>query len=275
MSLSFSPALPSVVARLRAAGCVFAEDEARLLVSAARTPAELDDMVDRRAGGLPLEHVVGWAEFCGLRLAVDPGVFVPRPRTEFLVRQAAALARPGAVVVDLCCGSGAMGAALAATAGPVELHAVDVDPAAVRCARRNLTAAGGTVYEGDLYAALPAALRGRVDVLVASPPYVPTGAIGLLPAEARVHEPQVALDGGTDGLDVVRRVVAGADVWLAPGGHLLVETSEAQARETADAVARAGLAARLTYDEELDATAVIGTRRRSGRRAGHGGGTTG
>ncbi|MBD3141272.1 putative protein N(5)-glutamine methyltransferase [Microbispora bryophytorum] len=273
--MSFSPALPSVVARLRAAGCVFAEDEARLLVSAARTPAELDDMVDRRAGGLPLEHVIGWAEFCGLRLAVDPGVFVPRPRTEFLVRQAAALARPGAVVVDLCCGSGAMGAALAATAGPVELHAVDVDPAAVRCARRNLTPAGGTVYEGDLYAALPAALRGRVDVLVASPPYVPTGAIGLLPAEARVHEPQVALDGGADGLDVVRRVVAGADVWLAPGGHLLVETSEAQAPETADAVARAGLAARLTYDEELDATAVIGTRRGSGRRAGHGGGTTG
>ncbi|MFG1827234.1 putative protein N(5)-glutamine methyltransferase [Microbispora bryophytorum] len=275
MSLSFSPALPSVVARLRAAGCVFAEDEAHLLVSAARTPAELDDMVDRRAGGLPLEHVIGWAEFCGLRLAVDPGVFVPRPRTEFLVRQAAALARPGAVVVDLCCGSGAMGAALAATAGPVELHAVDVDPAAVRCARRNLTAAGGTVYEGDLYAALPAALRGRVDVLVASPPYVPTGAIGLLPAEARVHEPQVALDGGADGLDVVRRVVAGADVWLAPGGHLLVETSEAQARETAHAVARAGLAARLTYDEELDATAVIGTRRGSGRRAAHGGGTIG
>ncbi|KAB8188218.1 putative protein N(5)-glutamine methyltransferase [Microbispora catharanthi] len=258
--MSFSPALPSIVARLRAAGCVFAEDEARLLVSAARTPAELDDMVDRRARGLPLEHVIGWAEFCGLRLAVDPGVFVPRPRTGFLVRQAAALARPGAVVVDLCCGSGAMGAALAATAGPVELHAVDVDPAAVRCARRNLASAGGRVYEGDLYAALPAALRGRVDVLVASPPYVPTGAIGLLPPEAREHEPQVALDGGADGLDVVRRVVAGADLWLAPGGHLLVETSESQAEETAEAVARAGLAARLTHDEELDATAVIGTR---------------
>lgn len=248
------------MARLRAAGCVFAEDEARLLVSAARTPAELDDMVDRRARGLPLEHVVGWAEFCGLRLAVDPGVFVPRPRTGFLVRQAAALARPGAVVVDLCCGSGAMGAALAAAAGPVELHAVDVDPAAVRCARRNLAPVGGRVYEGDLYAALPAALRSRVDVLVASPPYVPTGAIGLLPPEAREHEPQVALDGGADGLDVVRRVVAGADLWLAPGGHLLVETSESQAEETAEAVARAGLTARLTHDEELDATAVIGTR---------------
>ncbi|MEV4461021.1 putative protein N(5)-glutamine methyltransferase [Microbispora sp. NPDC049633] len=263
MSLSLSPAFSSVVARLRAAGCVFAEDEARLLVSAARTPVELDDMVDRRARGLPLEHVIGWAEFCGLRLAVDPGVFVPRPRTEFLVRQAAALARPGAVVVDLCCGSGAMGAALAAVAGPVELHAVDVDPAAVRCARRNLAPADGkvvgTVYEGDLYAALPAALRGRVDVLVASPPYVPTGAIGLLPPEAREHEPQVALDGGADGLDVVRRVVAGAAGWLAPGGHLLVETSESQAEQTAEAVARTGLAARLTHDDELDATAVIGT----------------
>ncbi|MEN3540358.1 putative protein N(5)-glutamine methyltransferase [Microbispora sp. ZYX-F-249] len=258
MSLSLSPVFPSVVARLRAAGCVFAEDEARLLVSAARTPAELDDMVDRRARGLPLEHVIGWAEFCGLRLAVDPGVFVPRPRTEFLVRQAAALARPGAVVVDLCCGSGAMGAALAAAAGPVELHAVDVDSAAVRCARRNLAPAGGRVYEGDLYAALPAALRGRVDVLVASPPYVPSGAIGLLPPEARVHEPQVALDGGADGLDVVRRVVAGAAGWLAPGGHLLVETSESQAEETAEAVARAGLATRLAHDDELDATAVIG-----------------
>ncbi|TQS17520.1 HemK family protein methyltransferase [Microbispora hainanensis] len=273
--MSFSPALPPIVARLRAAGCVFAEDEARLLVTAARTPAELDDMVDRRARGLPLEHVVGWAEFCGLRLAVDPGVFVPRPRSEFLVRQAIALARPGAVVVDLCCGSGALGAALAAAVGPVELHAVDVEPAAVRCARRNLATVGGTViggrgtggtvigggvYEGDLYAALPAGLRGRVDVLLASPPYVPTEAIGLLPPEARVHEPQVALDGGADGLDIVRRVIEGADGWLAPGGHLLVETSEAQARQTADAVARAGLTARLTYDEELDATTVIGTR---------------
>ncbi len=260
------------MARLRAAGCVFAEDEAQLLISAAGTPAELDDMVTRRVRGLPLEHVIGWAEFCGLRLAVDPGVFVPRPRTEFLVRQAAALARPGAVVVDLCCGSGAMGAALAAAAaGPVELHAVDVDPAAVRCARRNLAPVCGrtvgTVYEGDLYAALPAALRGRVDVLLASPPYVPTGAIGLLPPEAREHEPQVALDGGADGLDVVRRVVAGADAWLAPGGHLLVETSESQAEETAEAVARAGLTARLTHDDELDATAVIGTR--PGSRGAH------
>jgi release factor glutamine methyltransferase len=245
---------------LRAAGCVFAEDEARLLISSARTPADLAAMVDRRVSGLPLEHVLGWAEFSGLRVAVDPGVFVPRRRTEFLVRQAAGLARPRAVVVDLCCGSGAMGAALAATLDRVELHAVDIDPAAVRCAHRNLAAVGGLVYEGDLYEPLPATLRGRVDVLVASPPYVPTEAIGLLPAEARIHEPRVALDGGVDGLDIVRRVIDEAPMWLAPGGCLLVETSERQASRTVEAFARAGLIPRVASSDELDATAVIGTR---------------
>src|SRR5438105_13868597 len=97
MSASASAPTPSaIVTRLRAAGCVAAEDEARLLVAAARTPADLAAMVDRRAAGLPLEHILGWAEFCGLRIAVDPGVFVPRRRTEFLVRQAAALARAAA-----------------------------------------------------------------------------------------------------------------------------------------------------------------------------------
>src|SRR5450756_783077 len=171
MSASLSPCPRSViVTRLRAAGCVFAEDEARLLISAARTRADLAAMVDRRAAGLPLEHVLGWAEFCGLRIAVDPGVFVPRRRTEFLVRQAAALARARPVVVDLCCGSGAVGAALVAALDRVELYAVDIHPAAVRCARRNVAAAGGQVYEGDLYEPLPATLRGRVDVLVANAP---------------------------------------------------------------------------------------------------------
>jgi release factor glutamine methyltransferase len=286
MPVSPSPCSSSViVTRLRAAGCVFAEDEARLLISAARTQADLTAMVDRRVAGLPLEHVLGWAEFCGLRVAVDPGVFVPRRRTEFLVSQAAALARrPAAlagqngipadqpasptgqalarpvVVVDLCCGSGAVGAALAATLGRVELHAADIDPAAVRCARRNVAAAGGHVYEGDLYQPLPAGLRGRVGILVANAPYVPTEAVGLLPAEARVHEPRVALDGGADGLDVVRRVTAGAASWLAPGGHLLVETSERQAPHAVEAVTLGGLTARVTSSGDLTATVVVGTR---------------
>jgi release factor glutamine methyltransferase len=295
-----SPPPPAIVTRLRAAGCVFAEDEARLLVSAASTPADLAAMVDRRAAGLPLEHVVGWAEFCGLRITVDPGVFVPRRRSEFLVRQAAGLARrdagrpgqdpapafqasaghpgqvaatarqasgsrPGregrpAVIVDLCCGSGALGAALAASLDRAELHAADIDPAAVRCARRNLAARGGRVYEGDLYQPLPPALRGRVDILLANVPYVPTDAVRTLPPEARLHEARLALDGGPDGLDVLRRVAVAAPLWLAPGGHLLVETSEDQALPAAEAFALGGLAARVVSSADLNATVVIGTR---------------
>ncbi len=266
----------SVVTRLRAAGCVFAEDEARLLVSAARSPADLAAMVDRRVAGLPLEHVLGWAQFCGLQIAVDPGVFVPRRRTEFLVRQAAAVvphpaaggqtpARSPAVVVDLCCGSGAVGAALVAGLDRVELYAVDIDPAAVRCARRNIAAAGGRAYVGDLYQPLPGELRGRVDVLVANAPYVPTEAFGLLPPEARLHESRVALDGGADGLDVVRRVTAAAPRWLAPGGHLLVEAGERQVPQTVDMFARNGLIPRVARSDEPNATVVIGTRPVLGR----------
>lgn len=243
-----------------------------MLISAAQTPADLAAMVDRRVSGLPLEHVLGWAEFCGLRIAVDPGVFRPRPRTEFLVHQAAALvrqaagptgqdlARPRGVVVDLCCGSGAVGAALLAAVDQVELYAVDLDPAAVRCALRNVAAAGGQVYEGDLYQPLPAALRGCVDVLVANAPYVPTEEIGLLPPEARLHEPRLALDGGADGLDVLRRVITAAPLWLAPGGSLLFETSERQVPHIVETVTRNGLIPRVASSYELDATVVIGTR---------------
>jgi release factor glutamine methyltransferase len=250
-----------IVTRLRAAGCVFAEDEARMLMSAARTPAELDAMVGQRAAGLPLEQVVGWAEFCGLRITVVPGVFVPRRRTEFLVRQAEALAEPGAVIVDLCCGVGAIGAALAAAVDRAEVHAADIDPAAIRCARQNLP--GGHVYQGDLYAPLPSGLRGRVSVLAANVPYVPSEQIGFLPLEARAHEPRAALDGGADGLDVLRRVAAGAAGWLAPGGHLLSEISDRQAPRAEAALAAGGLAARVVRSADLDATVIIGQRRRA------------
>ncbi|MEV5484827.1 MULTISPECIES: putative protein N(5)-glutamine methyltransferase [Streptomyces] len=268
-----SPRLPpplsraTVISTLRAAGCVFAEDEAELLISTAHTADELAAMVERRVLGLPLEHVVGWAEFHGLRVTVDPGVFVPRRRTEFLVDQAIGLGRRTAartgrptVVVDLCCGSGAVGAALAAALDRVELYAADIEPAAVRCARRNVTAAGGEVYEGDLFEALPTGLRGRIDVLVANVPYVPTHEVGLLPPEAREHEPRVALDGGADGLDVLRRVTAAAPQWLAPGGHLLVETSERQAPQAVETFTRNGLLPRVATSDALYATVIIGTR---------------
>jgi len=263
-----SPPPSELVARLRAAGCVFAEDEAALLVGAAVTPDDLERMVARRVGGEPLECVVGWAEFCGLRVAVEPGVFVPRHRTEFLVSQAAARTRPGAVVVDLCCGSGAVGAAVVAASPSVELHATEIDTTAARCARHNLTGIGAQVHEGDLYRPLPAGLRGRVDVLVANVPYVPTAEIPLLPREARLYEPRQALDGGPDGLDVLRRVAAEAPDWLAPGGHLLVETSADQARQAAGILTKSGLRAEVTSLEELDATVVIGTMAGAGGSSG-------
>ena len=258
-SSSPSPLTPdAVVSALRAAGCVFAEDEARLILAATDTPDELAAMVDRRVTGLPLELVLGWAEFRGLRIAVEPGVFVPRRRTEFLVEQALALAPGASVVVDLCCGSGAVGAALAAALGRVELHSADIDTAAVRCARRNVAPFGGQVHTGDLFEALPGSLRGRVGILAANVPYVPSDEVGLLPAEARDHEPRVALDGGPDGLDVLRRVAAEAPRWLAPGGCLLVETSERQAPTALEAFTRSGLSARLIVSEELYANVVVG-----------------
>jgi release factor glutamine methyltransferase len=250
----------SIVNTLRAAGCVFAEDEARLLITSAATASELNSMVQQRVSGLPLEHIVGWAEFCGMRIAVDSGVFVPRRRTELLVREAAAVLRPDATVVDLGCGSGAVGAALRATVS-IDLHAVDIDPAAVKCARRNL---GPVVLLGDLYQPLPNDLRGHIDAIVANTPYVPTEAIRLLPAEARLHEQRVALDGGADGLEVLRRVVVGAPSWLASGGHLLIETSEDQAPAVTEVMLHHGLAARVSHCDELGATVVSGCFRGAG-----------
>jgi release factor glutamine methyltransferase len=264
-----------VVAALRAAGCVFAEDEAELLIAAAGSPAELAELVEQRTAGTPLEYVLGWVQFAGLRIAVDPGVFVPRRRTELLVQQAlallhqadcattpapmpAAVSQAGPVVVDLCCGTGAVGAAMAA-ARRIELHAVDLDPVAVRCARRNLAATGARVYQGDLYRPLPRRLRGRVDLVVANAPYVPTAALEFLPPEARLHEPRLALDGGADGLAVLRRVAAQAPRWLADGGHLLVEAGRSHVAELAAALAGYRLQSTIAKRDDLDATVLIAT----------------
>lgn len=248
----------TLVERLRAAGCVFAEDEAALLEQAA-TGDVLEDLVQRRVAGEPLEVVLGWALFRGLRVAVEAGVFVPRMRTEVVVEQALPLVRPGSVVVDLCCGSGAVGAALFAASPGIEIWASDIDPVAVACARRNLPS--DRVFEGDLFGALPSTLRGRIDVLVVNAPYVPTEAIALMPPEARDHEPLFTLDGGADGLDLHRRIAAEAPGWLVPGGSLLIESSEQQSPVSAAALEAAGFATRIVHSEELDGTAVIGTLR--------------
>jgi release factor glutamine methyltransferase len=252
----------ALVERLRNAGCVFAEDEAEVLLASAGTLAELEHMVHRRVAGIPLEQVVGWAEFAGIRIAIDPGVFVPRRRTELLLWHAVSLAPSRPVIVELCCGSAAVSVALATTLTDVELYAVDIDPAAVQCASRNLAPLPGrtAVLEGDLYAPLRPSLAGRIDVLLANAPYVPTEAISLMPQEARRYEPQIAHDGGSDGLEVYRRIAAEANHWLAPDGHLLVETSLRQAADTAAIMNHRGLATEVIRSDEMDATAVIGRR---------------
>ncbi|MGW4487710.1 putative protein N(5)-glutamine methyltransferase [Amycolatopsis sp. NPDC004368] len=250
----------AVVHRLRAAGCVFAEEEAVVLGEAAQGDAAvLERLLQRRVEGEPLEYVVGWAEFMGRRFVVADGVFVPRHRTELLVRLAAGFAREreGAVVVDLCCGSGALGATVAAEVPGVDLHAADVDAAAVRCARLNIA---GSVYQGDLFEALPERLRGTVDVLISNVPYVPSGEVALLPPEAREYEPLVALDGGADGLDVLRRVVSEAPEWLGPRGRVLFETGEGQVESAVAAVEGVGLRGWVEESDELGATVVVGER---------------
>jgi len=241
---------------------VFAEDEAALLMSDATTPERLEEMVRARVDGLPLEQVLGWAELLGVRVTVRPDVFVPRRRSELLAREALAVAERAAgrpVVLDLCCGCGAVGVAVAVLHGDVELHAAELDPGSAACARGNVVPRGGVVHEGDLYDALPESLRGRVDVLVVNAPYVPTGELAFMPVEAREHEPRIALDGGDDGVEIQRRVAAGAPEWLAPAGVLLVETSERQAPLTVAAFESAGLRARVVADDELGATVVVGS----------------
>ncbi len=244
---------------LRAAGSVFAEDEAALIIDAASTSVELESLVARRVAGEPLEQMLGWAEFCGLRIVVEPGVFVPRRRTELLVEEAVRLIDPLSepVIVDLCCGTGAVAMAIHDVVGHAEVHASDVDSRAVACAQRNLDGIG-TVHEGDLTDALPDQLAGRVDVLVVNAPYVPSDEIAMMPPEARDHEPRVALDGGADGVGVHRRVAEQAPPWLPPGGYLVVETSRRQATLTLEAMTRHGFDARLVRSDDLDATAVVG-----------------
>lgn len=206
-----------MVDRLVAAGCVAADEEAAELVAAAPDGATLEAWLGRRERGEPQAWITGALEFCGRRLHMLPGVYVPRAQTEDLARRAAALLPAGGRAVDLCTGSGAVATHLRTAQPTATVVGVDVDERAALCARRN----GAPTVVGDL--AEPLRFDLAVDVVTAVAPYVPTGAIPLLPADVQRYEPRRALDGGADGLDLVRRVVVGAARLLRPGGWLVTE----------------------------------------------------
>ena len=206
--------------RLAAAGCVSADEEAdELERAAAGDAAHLEAMVQRREEGEPLAWIVGSIDFGGVRVVVTPGVYVPRLQTLPLAQRASHLLPVGGTAVDLCTWSGALAAFVCAQRPDARVLGTDVDIDAVTCAQAN----GIEALQGDLFDALPPELEGDVDVLMAVAPDVPTGQLEFLPRDVQAYEPAAALDGGDDGLTVVRRIVDGAPQWLRPGGWLLVE----------------------------------------------------
>lgn len=230
----------ALVARLRAAGCVFAEEEAAILEErAAGDDALLERLALARIGGAPLEPLVGWSDFGDLRLAVGPGVFVPRQRTLVLAEAAVQAMRGRAadagsaadlVFVEAFAGAAPVAATVRAALPQARVLACERDAAALGCAARNL-GSPERAYRADVLLGLPGELRGRVDVIAAVPPYVPSGEVALLPREAREHEPLTALSGGPDGLRWIRALIEQAPGWLAPGGELLIELHRSQRAE--------------------------------------------
>jgi len=211
-----------LVARLREVGCVFAEEEAaeirRVLGDDEATAIAV---VAARRDGVPLEHVLGVARFAGVEVAVGPGVFVPRVRAEALVDEATRVRPDARVIVDLGCGSGAIAAALANRLPGAEIHATDLDPAALAYARANGERHGFAVHRGDWWDGLPRDLRGRVDLAVAYLPHVPTARLDGIAGDYRAHEPLASVAGGADGLDPLRAVLKGAQDWLADDGVMI------------------------------------------------------
>jgi release factor glutamine methyltransferase len=241
---------------LAAAGCIAPGAEARQLQAAARrTGAPIETLVERRTRGEPLAWITGHTSFCGIEVTVDPGVYVPRPQTEELARRAAALLPADGVAVDLCTGAGAIAVVLQREHPRATVVASDIDPVAVTCAHRNDV----TTVLGDLDEALSPELLGRVDVLTAVPPYVPTDDLQLLPRDVVAYEPRAALDGGADGTEVLQRIAERSVRWLRPGGWLLLELGGAQASTIRRVMRRAWFTSvREVHDAEGDARSIEG-----------------
>jgi len=243
-----------ITERLVRAGCVAASEEAAELTAAAPTSAMLEAWLRRREDGEPLAWIVGRARFCGHVLVIEPGVFVPRFQTEDLARRAAAFLPPGGSALDLCTGAGAVAVHLRCSVPSAAVLAVEQDLDAARCARRN----GVAVVVDDLAGSIRAA--AVFDVVTAVAPYVPTGSLHLLPSDVLRHEPRAALDGGADGLDVVRRVVGRAALLLRPGGHLLLELGGDQDGTVAPILRDAGFTDVVAHkDDDGDLRSVTAT----------------
>ncbi len=249
--------LQALTAALQAAGFVAADEEADLLLAAAGSDAgRLDALAARRLAGEPLAWITGTTTFCGLRIHVSPGVYVPRPHTEQLARRAAHRLPTTGLAVDVCTGSGAVAAVLAAQRPGARVLATDVDAGAVACARRN----GVDARRGDLLAPLPDDLAGRVDVIVAACPYVPTPELRLLQRDTFTFETRLAYDGGPDGTALVRRVIAAAPPLLRAGGALLLELGAGQPDLlTADLRRHGFVAADTLADEDGDVRGIEAT----------------
>lgn len=240
MAVAETSAYDDAVRALRRAGCVFAEREADVIFASCHDAAQRRESVAERARGAPLEYVVGVAEFAGVAVRIGPPAFIPRHRAAALVEVAdqLRLRADSVTALDLGCGCGAIAAALAHRHPGWSVHATDVDTAAVAWARTNGTAFGFATHEGDWFDALPPALQGTVDIIVAHLPYVPSSEVALMPRDFRDAEPRRAVDGGSDGLDPWRTVAARAAPWLAPGGALLTQVAGDQV-ETARRVGAA------------------------------------
>lgn len=224
---------------LSEAGCVFADEEARLLVDAAAGSIDLASQVSRRVSGEPLEHILGWVDFDGSHLFVGPGAFVPRQRSVLVAQLAVeeARRRTRCLVLEICCGVAPIGALVARDVELTRVMASDSQPVSLGYARRNLPTS--EVYLSDLFASLPREAAGRVGVLAAVPPYVPDGASGQLPRDARTSESADALYGGPDGLDVVRAILRDASEWLDGTGVVLMEMHKSQvAAASTEAITR-------------------------------------
>jgi release factor glutamine methyltransferase len=246
-----------VVSRLAAGGFVAAEEEAAELAGAAGGDrARLEELVARRLAGEPLAWITGGETFCGVRVRVSTGVYVPRPHSEPLAERAAERLPSGGVAVDLCTGSGAVAAVLRHRRPDARVLASDIDERSVACARSN----GVDAVAGDLFAPLPAELRGAVDLVVGVVPYVPTPDLPLLQRDTFTFETTLGYDGGPDGLALLRRAAEGAAVWLRPGGALLLELGGRQGDDMAPVLAGLGFSGVApVLDEDGDVRGVEAT----------------